>query len=226
VSRLASVLPGAAGREAFRLSLRLGRKTRKAEAARAFAERVARLGQGDVVIDLGANYGSITRQLAASGAVVHAFEPDPDTFARLSAAVAGLPNVRLHAAAASDQDGEAPIFRARGAGRSSEALSEGSTLLSAGRNVSDTAAAMTPTIDIARFVASLGQRVAIVKMDIEGSEIPVLNHLFDTGAATLIDAIFVETHERKFRELTDDYRRLRARVARRSGPPDVNLDWK
>src|SRR5690348_12928173 len=50
---------------------------------------VARLGPGDIAIDLGAHVGTITERLARTGATVHAFEPDPDAFAILSAQMAG-----------------------------------------------------------------------------------------------------------------------------------------
>jgi hypothetical protein len=51
---------------------------------------VRRLRPGDVVVDCGANIGLITLRLAARGATVHAFEPDPYSFGRLRAATAGL----------------------------------------------------------------------------------------------------------------------------------------
>ena len=45
---------------------------------------------GDVVIDCGANLGAVAGPLADTGATVHAFEPDPYTFGRLSEALGGL----------------------------------------------------------------------------------------------------------------------------------------
>ena len=38
----------------------------------------------DVVFDCGANVGDVTAPLAATGATVHAFEPDPFAFGQLS----------------------------------------------------------------------------------------------------------------------------------------------
>ena len=61
-----------------------------------FNARLAALRSGDVALDLGANVGVYTARMAETGATVHAFEPDPDTFARLVKRVGHLPNVVLH----------------------------------------------------------------------------------------------------------------------------------
>ncbi len=66
---------------------------------------------GDVVADVGANIGLFTIALARRvppGGVVHAFEPDPENFRRLSrhcALNAVKDQVRLHRAAVGDRDG-------------------------------------------------------------------------------------------------------------------------
>ena len=52
----------------------------------------AALGPGDVCIDLGANIGEVTVPLAETGATVHAFAPDHDTFAQLKSACARHPS--------------------------------------------------------------------------------------------------------------------------------------
>src|ERR1041385_8565336 len=53
-----------------------------------FEAWVARLGPGDIAIDLGAHVGTITERLARTGATVHAFEPDPDVGAEVDREVA------------------------------------------------------------------------------------------------------------------------------------------
>ena len=49
-------------------------------------------------------------------------------------------------------------------------------------------------IDLAAFISRL-PHVRLLKLDIEGSEIPVINHLMETGAIDKIDLTVVETHE-------------------------------
>lgn len=65
---------------------------------------------GDMFIDIGANIGVLTLQGARAvgpRGIVHAFEPNPDVFARLEAHIAGnhLKNVVLHRVALSDREG-------------------------------------------------------------------------------------------------------------------------
>lgn len=57
------------------------------------------VGDWRCAIDGGANRGVWTLAMAARFATVHAFEPAPDSFAALQAAIAGRPNVVAHRAA-------------------------------------------------------------------------------------------------------------------------------
>lgn len=69
---------------------------------------------GEVVVDIGGNVGFYSRLMAdATGdfGQVHVFEPDPDNFALLHAAVANLDNVVLNQAAAADADGTVRLYR-------------------------------------------------------------------------------------------------------------------
>lgn len=75
-----------------------------------FMEIAASLGKGDIAIDLGANVGELTELLAANGATVHAFEPEPQTFSILQEKFGALHNVHLHNAAVSDFDGTTELI--------------------------------------------------------------------------------------------------------------------
>ena len=51
--------------------------------------------------------------------------------------------------------------------------------------------------DFSEFLKSLPTCAeVVVKMDIEGSEVDVMNHLISTGAMTVIDELYIETHAR------------------------------
>jgi FkbM family methyltransferase len=61
----------------------------------------------------------------------------------------------------------------------------------------------TPTIDFAEFlfkIAKIEDRV-IIKMDIEGSEFSVIDHLIAQNNLNLIDEIYIEFHERFFKDI-------------------------
>jgi hypothetical protein len=64
-----------------------------------------------------------------------------------------------------------------------------------------------------------------MKIDIEGSEIQVINSLIDTGAIERIDHIVCETHENAIPNLGAPTDTLRARIEREGLNSKVRLDW-
>ena len=122
--------------------------------------------QGAVVVDVGANIGIysefLSRYVGPTG-VVHSFEPSPDNFNRLSAATRNLSNVRLTQAVVGERSGECKLY------------------VSDKLNVDHRA---YKTDDLRRVVPiemialddyfKAGQRVDLVKMDIQGYELHAL----------------------------------------------------
>ena len=80
-------------------------------------------------------------------------------------------------------------------------------------------------IDLDAFIRGLERRVRILKLDIEGSEIAVLNRLMDTGAIHLVDVVVVETHERLSPDLQISTDALRKRIAAEGLETKIRLDW-
>jgi FkbM family methyltransferase len=178
---------------------------------------------GDVAVDCGANVGKITRQMACPGVKVYAFEPDPNAFKALLRNVGGLSNVVCINKAVSDHDGAAKIYFNNVYDENPEKWSTGSTLLADKPNVDLNNFANVEVVDLARFIKSLDRPIAILKMDIEGEEVKVLNKLIDTGLAEKIGYIAVETHER-FPSLAEATKALRARI-RALKLRNIDLDW-
>ena len=124
---------------------------------------------GDCVIDIGANYGAISLRAAAvvgGDGQVHCFEPQP-ALARCiqeSALINKFPHVQVHEVALSDRDGIA-AFSIPGTNSGNAALGAG-----AGETINVRVA------HAGRFLSSLRlPRVALLKIDIEGSEWTVMN---------------------------------------------------
>ncbi|WP_415920967.1 FkbM family methyltransferase [Tateyamaria sp. SN6-1] len=157
----------------------------------------AGLGAGDICVDLGANVGEITEPLATTGATVHAFEPDPDTFQTLKGACGGFDNVVLHQKAVAAEAGSMSLFRSTVLERDARKGSTGSTLI-ASNAVAD--AENTVTVDVIDGLAFLENlldahgRIAFLKMDIEGAELDLMERLLDTDMLTRIGLTVVETH--------------------------------
>ncbi len=201
-----------------------GRRARaRATAKRAFRACLARLTPQDVAIDLGANAGEFTVPMAETGARVFAFEPDPHALTLLHKAVAGHPNVTVIEAAAGAEDGTAQLYRKRGFDREPDRASKSSSLYAEKRNVADEAIDIEVK-DFNAFLADLETDVALIKIDIEGAEVPLMEALLDSPQAARVGEIFIETHERGLPYLAARTAALKSRTAGQTRPR-VNWDW-
>lgn len=189
-----------------------------------FRRACAGLKPGDVAIDAGANVGEITAQLAATGATVHAFEPDPYSFQMLRARCAHFPNVVLYQSALSDSADRVRLYRANDFDTNPELLSQSSSLFEDKRNISSERYFEVETIDVVDFVRSLGVPVRIFKIDVEGAEVPILEALLASDMMARIGKIFAETHENKIPQLKARTMKLRELV-KRQWRDKINLDW-
>lgn len=183
---------------------------------------------GDVVIDCGANLGAVSGPLADTGATVHAFEPDPYTFGRLSETLAGRSNVILHNAAVGATAGTLQLMRDADWEKDPDGASVRSTLIAGGRKIDTANAIDVEVIDFPAFVKSLvkkHKKIAFLKMDIEGAELDVLEAMEGQGLFDKITLTVAETHEKKFKHLRPRFAALRATVGAKYPITKVNLDW-
>lgn len=183
---------------------------------------------GDVVIDCGANLGAISGPLAETGATVHAFEPDPYTFDRLSETLAGRPNVVLHNAAVGAAAGTLHLMRDADWEKDPDGASVRSTLIAGGRNIDAGSGIAVEVIDFPAFLKDLIARhgnIAFLKMDIEGAELDLLEAMDGQGLFDPITLTVAETHEKKFKHLRPRFAALRASVGAKYPITKVNLDW-
>jgi FkbM family methyltransferase len=187
-----------------------------------FVAATTLLGPGDITIDCGANVGDYTILLARSGAAVHAFEPDPVAFEVLVARTSGFANVVLHNKAISNTSGFAKLYLHEARARDPLFASTGSSLLATKTNVNTDTFIEVEAIRFSDFVADIGA-IAILKMDIEGHEIEVINDLIDTGTISHIKSAFVELHDKKNPHLTDATQKLRSRIQKTS--TSFDLTW-
>jgi FkbM family methyltransferase len=142
-------------------------------AFKAYADRAERqllrriVSAGDIVVDAGANIGIYSRFLSrcvGQNGIVHAFEPSAKNFKRLQAATRSLANVRLSQAAVGEYSGRSELY------------------VSAKLNVDHRT---YPTEVVSRYAIPIeivalddyfepGQRVDLIKMDIQGYELHAL----------------------------------------------------
>lgn len=144
-----------------------------------------------LTIDVGANCGLYTRELARLSKNVHAFEPSrqmADVLRQTSAA-----NVEVHEVALSDREGQAELLIPQGEQGAVHGLA------SLEPQVAQAAqSCVALNVPMARLDAVVHDDVAFVKVDVEGHELNVLN-----GAVDLIERcrpIFLVEAEDRHRE--------------------------
>lgn len=191
-----------------------------------FALAAAGLRSGDVAIDCGANVGIYTIMMAIQGATVHAFEPDPAAHAKLVEATRDYPSVTVYQAAVTTTPGPVKLYFHKWAEEDPVYWSTGSSLLKAKNNVREDRYTEVQGVVLAEFIKGLdAPSVRLLKMDIEGAEVEVLNQLLDEGLHERIEAAFVEVHDRRVDELREPTRLLRERL-QALGAEHFRLDWR
>lgn len=202
-----------------------GEKARARRAAfAAFDAAVAGLKPGDLAIDLGANAGLFTEAMARTGADVLAFEPDPHAFGLLTARMAAYPNARLFPRAAGAEAGSFQLYRHHDFDSAPDRRSTSSSLIAGKRNVSAQHAVTVEVVDFTAYLAGLDRDIALIKIDIEGAEVALLERLLAHPVADRIKAVFVETHERMLPDLAARTAALKP-LARARLRPVINWDW-
>jgi len=191
-----------------------------------FSEVLADTHPADLCIDLGANVGELTSRMAATGADVISFEPDPGAFSVLEKIVDGLPNVILIPKAAGHEKGKMMLHRSgKWSADQPAEHTKSSSLVHSDQLADETNAVMVEVLDIISFIEELDRDVRIIKMDIEGAEWEIMKRLIDHPVLSRIDCIFVETHERidpaKYVPLFDELQHRAEQMTK----PYINLYW-
>ncbi|MBA4324247.1 MAG: hypothetical protein C0426_04110 [Rhodobacter sp.] len=174
-----------------------------------FDRQLAAVTESDICLDLGANMGVVTEKLAATGATVHAYEPDPHCFAALQARFAGKKNVHLHNVAVAREAGWATLRRTLNFDEAPDLFSQGSSITVQDPATYQADGIRVQTLAFIDVVNGFDHPVAIVKMDIEGAEFDILEHILEMSDRFPIRSMFVETHERSVPGKTVLLRRVR-----------------
>jgi FkbM family methyltransferase len=149
-----------------------------------------------VVVDCGSNIGLsiLYIKTICSTAKVIAFEPDHETFALLRENILtnNLNDVTCHNLALSNFVGEAVLFKPNISG-------------SPGMSLIPTEHANRDTVYVACLSHFINEQIDFLKIDVEGSEIQILNDLIETDKIRLIRQMVIEFHPAKF---SDDIQEL------------------
>ncbi len=180
-------------------------------------ERFAR--PGDIVLDVGANIGEVSSHLLRLGYVVHAYEADPRCVEFLRRRFSRIDPARfhLHAEAVSDFDGTAPWHRGT-------RTSESNTLLDGKPGTDAKVSGEVPVRSMTGVLDAVGH-AALILMDIEGAEYPVIQQLLEPANRGRFGLCIAEAHASKMPSLAAEHERLLATIKRAGADDRVLLDW-
>jgi len=155
-----------------------------------------------LMIDCGFNRGIVAEQMltALPGFSLHGFEVQQDIRQFADRLRARLPDRQIEVmyAAVGKRDGAIDYFEAAEWGKNYKG---GTTTVASKQSAVNYAdPKQAPCVDFSRWLLSqtCDDAFVFVKMDIEGGEYEVIEHLLETGAIERIDVLAVEWHAHKF----------------------------
>jgi len=179
--------------------------------------------KGHLVVDCGANEGHVLHRLLKTGADAIAFEPHPSAFSELKRRFGIIPGVDCRQKAVGARNETRTLYFAS-SGPSTLKGSVSASLHGEKTNIDPEQKVDVQTVCLSEVLQSLERRVRVLKIDIEGAEIEVLNDLLDTGAIFLADMVLVETHERAIPGMDVHLKKLRDRLQEHAAS-HVWLEW-
>ncbi|MCC5930286.1 MAG: FkbM family methyltransferase [Cyclobacteriaceae bacterium] len=149
-------------------------------------------------VDCGANKGDISDLFLNHGAKVIAFEPDPLAYRHFKKRFSICDRIKIIGKAVSDEDGTANIYLHKHRKRRKKlSFTVASSLLKDKKNVDAENKVEVETIDLSSFIKESKQDIDIIKLDVEGAEIDILNKIIDEKTYNKVGLFLVETHEKK-----------------------------
>ena len=181
---------------------------------------------GDYVIGCGANIGEVTTFFHSHGAYVLAFEPNKYAYEILEKRFKNSNRVKCIPKGVSGKksSGIKKMFLHEHAEKDQVIYSTGSSIIEDKENVNKNNSVDIELVDLCEFIKLFNKKIKVLKIDIEGAEIELLNDLMDENLVRDIPYIFVETHEKKIPSLRKSTDALRERIEKENYL-NINLNW-
>ena len=186
--------------------------------------RAMLLNGNNIILDIGANQGLVTKSLAkVTKAKIYAYEPDPVPFQELTEVSYSFRNVTAINEGVSEKNGLARLYLHKNSVEDRLLYSTGSSLCYEKNNIS------SDYVDIyCRDIVDIIKRfkhISLLKLDVEGAETQILKRLIETGYWKCVDKAYVETHEQK---MNNEYKEQLSKIKKTVKELNwkVNYDWK
>jgi len=183
------------------------------------------LKENDLVIDCGANVGNITSVFNRFGCIVYSFEPTSSTFEILKKRFSNIEKIKCIQKAVGAANDIKKLYHHEWSEYNKIYWSDGNSLIYEKSNVNNNDYEEVEVIDLVEFINSLDKEIALIKIDIEGAEIELLNHLIDTGTIHKINKIICEVHDRKYPIFKEDTDKLRYKIKHLGLEHKIDLNW-
>lgn len=180
--------------------------------------------ENDIVVDLGANVGSVSEEFLKNGCEVYAYEPHPIAFEKLQNNLSTYKKVHIFNNAVLNKKDKMKLYFHRDHKDNEVEYSTSASLMTDKRDISHSDFAEVDVLDIKDILRAIKGRVKILKIDIEGAEYDVLDHIIENHLYKDIDYIFVETHHHKIDNLTDRHEKI-VRDIRDNDIDNIYLGW-
>ncbi len=149
-----------------------------------------------LILDVGAASGGVSSTIArrSPGCRVFAFEPFPGNWSLLDEAVADFDNITVDHRAASDTSGPGRLYVSAVVAGDEKGWESRAGYSSAGKLVGEDDARFDGSIDVetVRLDSLFAERVSLLKIDVQGAELAVLNGAQGLLESSSIDLMWVE----------------------------------
>lgn len=183
------------------------------------------LQSNSIVIDMGANIGEISSIFSRMNCIVHSFEPTKETYDVLERRFSKNDNVFTYNKACWNKNETLKFYHHEWSEHNKIHWSNGNSLLVKKRNVKEDDYEEVEAIDVAEFIFSLSTQINLIKIDIEGAEIEVINHIIDSKAIDKVDKIICEVHDKKYDFLKTKTMFLKKKIRDKGLQNKINLEW-
>lgn len=183
-----------------------------------------KLNKKSLVLDCGANVGHISKLFASTGATVISFEPDPIAFKELSERCGTKKNVTLIQKGVWDKNTSIQLFAHKESSGNEASYTVGSSIVAEKINVSTDKGQSIEVIDLVEFMQQQNRKIDLVKLDVEGAEIEILQRILATSSWNLFDRMYVETHETKIPSQAEPLQKIKEEI-KAKGITNIKLNW-